>query len=1112
MSAQNELRLFISSTFRDMQEEREYLVKKIFPEVRALCRERGIAFTEVDLRWGLTDEEAALGRVIRTCLEEIDKCRPFFLGLVGERYGWVPDMIEYYKDPELFARWPWLEEAAMEESSITDIEFRHAALNDPEATRHARFFFRDLDTLPPADGVDPQLEELKSRVRRSGLAHATYDSHENLGRQVFDQLRAIIDTEFADARPPSALEEERSRHAAFSASRRHAYIPNPDYLRRLNEWYSSDEDPLILYAESGSGKSSLLAFWCDLVRRKEPEALVVEHYVGIGAGDSDHLGIIRHVIEEIREKYNRPEEVPTNPEELEQEFANWLGFGVGAPILLLLDGVNQLTGRAAELHWLPPVMPDGVRLVISSTVERTLVDLRARGWGELGMQPLSEREREAMIIRFLAEYRKALAPDQVAQIAHDPKSAHPLFLRTLLEELRLHGDHEELGGTILRLLSSTGTEDLFQKVLARFESDYGVGQIQEIMSLLWASRRGLSEEELEEISELSRLDLSTMLLGFDYHLLRNDGMLSFFHDYLRRAVEKRYLDDEQKRHQVHGRLAEYFANRELSVRIGEELLWQYEKSDQHDRLADFLGRVDVVLLLYGGTSKGIILSHWARLREKNPDIATLYRESINAYVARTGTEDHLAAYAMVGDLLEQLGIWNVAEEMYEDLVDEADPATMGGALADGEQRLAEIVQKKGRLGEAESRLTRALEIYQELGDRQGIARVYGNIGTLYARQSEFEKALEHYHISLGISEELGDRQETARAHGNIGLIDFQKGKHDEALKNFDKCLHLFREIGDRHAIANLKGTVGAIHLAMGNSEEGVGMYREALSIYQELGSRFGIAIIHGRLGRAHGSRGEYEKALQSYNVQLRMNMELGNRPGVAMVHGAIGIVYAHLGEYDRALEGLQRKLSICEETGMRSEVGTAVGDIGNLYKDYGEYGLALEYAARATTISREIGDDGGLCHWPLTSAEALLRLTEVSERMPEYLPQYVPEATPDAWILPSLLIARKETEECNALSKEISNQSTLFVGRLLLARITAAEGDVRGGIAMLQEILEETEGEEARAELHYYLHTLGAADSDHATTAADLFTDLYEKIPNHLYQKRLAALRTIPSV
>ncbi|MGE3801444.1 MAG: DUF4062 domain-containing protein [Candidatus Kapaibacterium sp.] len=72
MPQTNELRIFISSTFRDLGEEREHLIKKIFPEIRALCRERGVTFTDVDLRWGLTEEQATLGTVIRTCLEEVD--------------------------------------------------------------------------------------------------------------------------------------------------------------------------------------------------------------------------------------------------------------------------------------------------------------------------------------------------------------------------------------------------------------------------------------------------------------------------------------------------------------------------------------------------------------------------------------------------------------------------------------------------------------------------------------------------------------------------------------------------------------------------------------------------------------------------------------------------------------------------------------------------------------------------------------------------------------------------------------------------------------------------------------------------------------------------------
>ena len=95
-----EVRVFISSTFRDMDSERNYLVKTIFPQLHKRCQERGVEFTELDLRWGVTEEEAKHGKVIKICFSEIDRYRPsmpFFIGILGERYGWIPTLEELDK-------------------------------------------------------------------------------------------------------------------------------------------------------------------------------------------------------------------------------------------------------------------------------------------------------------------------------------------------------------------------------------------------------------------------------------------------------------------------------------------------------------------------------------------------------------------------------------------------------------------------------------------------------------------------------------------------------------------------------------------------------------------------------------------------------------------------------------------------------------------------------------------------------------------------------------------------------------------------------------------------------------------------------------------------------
>src|ERR1017187_8271710 len=89
-SSLREIRVFISSTFRDMMRERDLLVKEVFPGLRRKCAKRFVTFTEVDLRWGITEAQANEGKVLPLCLAEIECSWPYFIGLLVERCCWVP--------------------------------------------------------------------------------------------------------------------------------------------------------------------------------------------------------------------------------------------------------------------------------------------------------------------------------------------------------------------------------------------------------------------------------------------------------------------------------------------------------------------------------------------------------------------------------------------------------------------------------------------------------------------------------------------------------------------------------------------------------------------------------------------------------------------------------------------------------------------------------------------------------------------------------------------------------------------------------------------------------------------------------------------------------------
>lgn len=85
------VKVFISSTFKDMNAERDVLIRNVFPRLKEWAEEKlKVMVQEVDLRWGVTEEQAARGMVQDICLEGIDECKPYFLCLMGKRYGWIP--------------------------------------------------------------------------------------------------------------------------------------------------------------------------------------------------------------------------------------------------------------------------------------------------------------------------------------------------------------------------------------------------------------------------------------------------------------------------------------------------------------------------------------------------------------------------------------------------------------------------------------------------------------------------------------------------------------------------------------------------------------------------------------------------------------------------------------------------------------------------------------------------------------------------------------------------------------------------------------------------------------------------------------------------------------
>lgn len=919
------IRIFISSTFKDMHREREILVKQVFPELRHICAERFVTLTDIDLRWGITEQQAERGTVLPICFGEIENCRPYFIGLLGERYGWVPENIP----DELVEVEPWLEEHR--KSSVTELEILYGALNEPEMASRSFFYFRDpayLECIPTDQLADMQFEgplaatrlaSLKERIRAAKLPVRVFTDPEAVAPMILDDLRRVIDSEFPVGSAPDPLDRMAIEHEAFAVGRAKGYVTRQEDFERMDTHAAGDTLPLVVLGESGIGKSALLANWALDYRYTHPNEVVLMHFVGSTPQSADWTVMLRRILSEFKRSFDIPNAVPNEPEALRVAFIEWLHLvAARSRLILIIDGLNQLEDRdgAPDLVWLPEMVPPNIRLIVSTLPGRSLEELQKRSWPSFTVEGLRLSERKRIIAKYLVQFRKSLDDQRLTRITSANQTESPLFLRALLDELRVFGIHEQLDSRIDHYLTARNASDLYALVLERLEGDFErerPGLVKDAMTLLWAARRGLTESELLELlgspeNPLPRSIWSPLYLALQESLVSRTGLLSFFHEYLRNAVRSRYLPDENMEQKAHLHLADYFVAQEPNTRRVDELPWQLEQAREWERLHTLLSD----------------LSFLHEIRKAAPDESRRYWTLANTH----GPFTIIQAYAPVLDTPEQYPYVDVAElasllfetghprhalRLGEYLLQRCEKDWGYGDTLDVYDRISSFLYQFGDLDKSLYYLKRIEGLCRQ-GNRPQekifLASSLHNQGVLLSKGGDPAGALKLFAESTEIYRELKYPEDLRRNLGSEGVARWRIGDLVGAMECYHQEERILRTYGASNALQNCLGNQALVLRDLGRLGEALALHTKEEQICRDLGNLAALqaslsnqVILHRRIGDLHTALSKIEEAEQ-------ICRKLEHKPGLAATLGNKANVLVSLGQFQAALPLIEEAISL----------------------------------------------------------------------------------------------------------------------------------------------------------------------------------------------------------
>jgi nephrocystin-3 len=867
-----EIRVFLSSTFRDMEAERNHLVKQVFPKVRAACLARQVGFTEIDLRWGVTEEESKNGATVEICLKEIERCRnfpPFFIGFLGERYGWIPkheDLTAYWQKHKGSSYAKPILNAVKRGISVTELEMELAVLEEGAAEKiasHALFLLRDrtlTDSLyrqetgktpNPADPAfyDPaagKLDTLKERIRQTPfLGIDGYTSVEQFGEAVETYLVDQLDRHFPEDAVPTPLERQRLAHEAFRYHRLQNFLPCEDVRKHVikalqKRLHAPHLGPVLLAGPSGQGKSALMA---DLARHLEtshPEWIVLDHY--IGADDTNSLDSwARRILETLHPRiHDLVGAVPEAPKDQKEALSTWIAMACRQQeqnsgqeagrtrLILILDALDQCSDGGKDLELLKPEIFGPDALVIASAVDDTPAWEAANDYETQVVPPLTAELKVRMIRDTLARYRKKLIPDLAQRLADAPQSGSPLFLSLALEELRLDASHESLAELVGDILKAKDAEELFLNNFL-LDEDYGRPELPTLaaafMALLGASHAGLSENELADLlalpgdpkakdtkkPRLPQIHLSRLLANLQPFLLNKAGRRAPMHNIFGRAALD-YYDTVPVREHLYDHFKTGYGKgkNEFDTRGAAEALYQITQlaNTEHDNQKNARKRLVADLGC---------LQVPLNLHDKNEQSKKIVLDALTSLA-----DKEKSALA---------GRWKKGIEAFD---------------ADDCEKAGPSVREFGNWLEERAIFALALAVLEELFARQTTvlatdhkerAATANSLGLLYQRLARFDEAQALFNESLVIREKvLGLKHpDTATSLNNLAWLLYLTFDYKVAELNFRRALAIREKtLGPEHPDTAMSLNDLAVLLnKAGNHAAAERLQRRALAIYEK---------------------------------------------------------------------------------------------------------------------------------------------------------------------------------------------------------------------------------------------------------------------------------------
>lgn len=259
-------------------------------------------------------------------------------------------------------------------------------------------------------------------------------------------------------------------------------------------------------------------------------------------------------------------------------------------------------------------------------------------------------------------------------------------------------------------------------------------------------------------------------------------------------------------------------------------------------------------------------------------------------------------------------------------------------------------------GEILKKAQEAYQISKEIKYTLGEIRSLNCIGNSYYQQAIYDKAIAHYTKALSIAEKLKDTKNIVIGKNNLGNLYVRTNQPEKALTALKEADAILLQSGQEHSQnrAAILTNIGGLYSSLKKHKEAIEYHKKTLELCEKLKISFGIAIANCNIGEEYVQLEDYETALKYLKKSQLLSEKEGFENFLGQDYKNIGVVLWHQNKKTEAFEYLKKAQAVCEKTNEQNVMIETLETLQQFYAENNDFKNAYLTSLELKKINQSV--------------------------------------------------------------------------------------------------------------------------------------------------------------